>query len=130
MKVLLGATAAILLMATPALAQTTPAALPAQCNFTPPPTIPDGATATNSAMSQAREALGAWRTTRETELAACTAQAQALQAQAQAAAAAHNAGLAETNATIQHFQAENEAYTARGASSRRERGSTLTRPDH
>ena len=130
MKVLLGATAAFMLMAAPALAQTTPAALPAQCNFTAAPAIPDGATATNTAMQNAREALEAWRATRQTELAACNAAAQALQAQAQAAAAAHNAAATDTDATINRFVAENTEYNARGNTGRRERGSSLTRPDH
>ncbi len=127
MKVLLGATAAFALLAAPALAQT---ALPAQCNFTAAPTIPDGATATNSAMQEARTAVEAWRATRTTELAACQAAATSLQAQAQAAAAAHNAGIGETNSTIERFSAENTEYTARAGAPRRERGSTLTRPDH
>ena len=130
MKVLLGATAAFMLMAAPTLAQTTPAAPPAQCNFTAAPAIPDGATATNTAMQNAREALEAWRATRQTELAACNAAAQALQAQAQAAAAAHNAAATDTDATINRFVAENTEYNARGNTGRRERGSSLTRPDH
>lgn len=121
MRILLGATAVLMLMAAPAVAQTT---LPSQCNFTAPPAVPDGARATNQQMTAAREALASWRTTREAELAACTAAAQALQAQAQAAANAHNAGLAETNATIEAFAAENTEYGARGTTSgRRERGS-------
>lgn len=121
MKVLFGATAALLLMAAPAFAQT---ALPAQCNFTAPPTVPDGASATNAQMTQAREALATWRTAREAELAACNTVAQALQAQANAAAAAHNAGIAETNTTITRFTEENTEYNARGSTGgRRERGS-------
>ncbi len=130
MKVLLGATAAFALLAAPAFAQTT-SALPAQCNFTAAPAIPDGATATNNAMQETRAAVEAWRATRTAELAACQAAATALQAQAQAAAAAHNAGIAETNTTIERFTAENVEYNARGQTpARRERGSTLTRPDH
>jgi hypothetical protein len=128
MKILLGATAALLVMAAPALAQTS--ALPPQCNFTAPPAIPEGATATNNAMRDARTALEAWRATRATELAACNGAVSALQAQAQAAVAAHNAAASETDATIQRFAVENEAYNARGSTSRRERGSSLTRPDH
>jgi len=121
MKVLFGATAALMLMAAPALAQTS---LPAQCSFTAPPTIPDGANATNTQMTQAREALAAWRTAREAELAACNTAAQQLQAQANAAAAAHNAGITETNATITRFTEENTEYNARGSTGgRRERGS-------
>ena len=90
MKVLLGATAALLLMAAPALAQTSPA-LPAQCNFTAPPAIPDGATASNNEMRDARTALEAWRDTRRAELQACQPAVQALQAQANAAATVYNA---------------------------------------
>lgn len=128
MKVLLGATAAFALLAAPALAQTS--ALPAQCSFTAAPAIPDGATATNNAMQDARTAVEAWRATRTAELAACQSAATALQAQAQAAAAAHNTGIAETNSTIERFSAENTEYNARAGAQRRERGSTLTRPDH
>lgn len=130
MRILLGATAAFMLMAAPALAQTSTAPLPAQCNFTAAPTIPDGATASNDAMRDAREALEAWRNTRASELAACNAASQALQAQAAAAIAAHNTAATDTDATIRRFVTENEEYNARGATSRRERGGTLTRPDH
>lgn len=132
MRILLGATAALTLMAAPALAQTTPAAAPAQCAFTAAPAIPDGATATNNAMRDTREALEAWRNTRATELAACSTAVQSLQQQAAAAAAAHNTAATETDATIRRFAAENEEYNARGNTSggRRERGSSLTRPDH
>lgn len=129
MKVLLGATAAFMLMAAPALAQTQ-AALPAQCTFTAAPAIPDGATATNTAMQNAREALEAWRATRQTELTACNGAAQALQAQAQAAAVVYNVAAIDTDATINRFVAENTEYNARGSTGRRERGSSLTRPDH
>ena len=129
MKVMLGATAALMLMAAPAFAQTT-VALPAQCNFTAAPEIPDGAQATNQQMTQARTALEAWRATRQGELAACNTAAQALQTQAQAAAAAHNSAAAETDAAIARFTAENQEYSARGTTSRRERGGVLTRPDH
>lgn len=123
MKFLFGATAALVLMAAPAFAQTTPA-LPSQCSFTAVPAIPDGARATNQQMTQARDALQAWTTTRQTEIDACDAAARALDEQAKAAAAAHNAALAETNAAIQRFTQANEAYSARSPTSgRRERGS-------
>ena len=124
MKVLLGATAAVLLLASPALAQTQ-TALPAQCNFTAAPTIPDGATANNNAMRDARTAVEAWRTTRQAELAACNAASQALLAQANAAAAAHNTAATETDTVIRQFTAENEEYNARAPNQRRERGSAL-----
>ncbi|MBK6703699.1 MAG: hypothetical protein IPG56_08010 [Caulobacteraceae bacterium] len=129
MKVLLGATAALLLMAAPALAQTPPA-LPAQCNFTAPPAIPDGATASNNEMRDARTALEAWRDTRRAELQACQTAVQALQAQANAAATVYNAAAPETDAVITRFAAQNEAYNNRSGGGRRERGSSLTRPDH
>ena len=123
MKFLFGATAALMLMAAPAFAQTTPA-LPTQCNFTAAPTIPDGARATNTQMSEARTALEAWRTTRQAEMAACDAAAHALDDQAKAAAAAHNAAIAETNAAIARFGEENTEYSARSnTGGRRERGS-------
>lgn len=130
MKVLLGATAALVMMAAPALAQTTPPALPAQCNFTPAPTIPDGATATNNQMRDARTALEAWRDTRRAELTACQGAVQALQAQANAAATAFNTAAPETDAVITRFAAQNEVYNNRSGTNRRERGSSLTRPDH
>jgi hypothetical protein len=123
MKVLLGATAALVLMAAPAFAQTTPA-LPTQCTFTAAPAIPDGANATNQQMTQARAALQAWTVTRQTEMDACAAAARALDDQAKAAAAAHTAAIAETNGAIQRFTQANEAYSARSSTGgRRERGS-------
>lgn len=123
MKFLFGATAALVLMAAPAFAQTTPT-LPPQCNFTAAPTIPDGTRATNQQMTQARDALAAWTTTRQAEMTACDAAARALDEQAKAAAAAHNAALAETNGAIQRFTQANEAYSARSpASGRRDHGS-------
>lgn len=125
MKVLLGATAALVLLASPALAQTQSSALPAQCNLTPAPTIPDGATANNNQMRDARTALEAWRTTRQAELVACQTAVQALQAQAAAAVTAYNTAATETDATITRFAAENEEYNARAPTQRRERGSAL-----
>lgn len=127
MKVLLGATAALTLLASPALAQTQTAAVPAQCNFTAAPTIPDGATANNNAMRDARTAVEAWRTTRQAELAACNTASQALLAQANAAAAAHNTAATETDTVIRQFTAENDEYNARAPNQRRERGSALVR---
>lgn len=123
MKFLFGATAALMLMAAPAFAQTTPA-LPSQCNFTAAPSIPDGTRATNQQMTQAREALQTWSNTHTAELAACNAAATALQAQATAAMNAHNGALTETNSAIQRFTQANEAYSARSpASGRRDHGS-------
>lgn len=128
LKALLAATSAFMMIASPVLAQTTVVAPPTQCNFTPAPAVPDGATATNTAMQRARDALETWRATRQTELAACNSAAQTLQAQAQAAAAAHNAAATEADATITRFIAENTEYNARGAAPRRDRGNAPTRP--
>jgi hypothetical protein len=128
MKVLLGAAAAVMMLASPALAQT---GAPAQCAaFTPAPEIPDGASASNTQMREAREALEAWRGTRATEIAACHAVLQQLQAQVTAGTQAHNAAVADTDATIAQFTAENTEHTARGGGQRRERGGVITRPDN
>lgn len=100
-------------------------ALPPECAaFTPAPTIPDGATANNSAMRDARVALEAWRTTRRAELAACEAASRALEARAQAGMVAHNGAATETEEAIARFAAENEEYSARGGQSRRDRPSS------
>ena len=87
---------------------------PAACAaFTPPPALPDGATASNAAMRQAREALEAWRGVRAAEMAACTTASQQLEAQARAGAAAHNNAASEAEALIARFAAENEEYNQR-----------------
>lgn len=100
-------------------------ALPPECaTFTPAPTVPDGATANNSAMREARAALEAWRTTRRAELGACEAASRALNQRAQAAMSAHNAAATETEALAERFAAENQEYTARGGQSRRDRPTT------
>ncbi len=106
----------------PALAQqATPA--PECAAFTPVPTVPDGSTASNSAMRDARVALEAWRATRRSELAACETASRALEARARAGMTAHNAAGAEVDEVIARFTAENEEYSARGGQSRRERSS-------
>lgn len=99
--------------------------LPPECaTFTPAPAIPDGATADNSDMREARAALEAWRTTRRAELSACEAASRALDQRAQAAMSAHNAAATETEELVERFATENQEYTARGGQSRRDRPST------
>jgi hypothetical protein len=123
MKVLIGAAAAaVLLAATPAFAQT---ALSPNCSgFEPAPTLPDGATANRAAVEAMNNQIQAWADARRDKLLACqadiTAMSQAFntaQQERQAVTTAWNAEVAEFNAR------------ANTSSSRRERGSTLTRPD-
>jgi hypothetical protein len=110
MKAVLGAIA-VALSAQAAVAQT---AVPAACaSFTPAPAIPDGATATNAAMTASREALVQWRSTRATEIAACKTALDQAQAQLNAIQAAHNQAVTETDATIAQFAAENAEYSER-----------------
>jgi hypothetical protein len=110
LRVVFCATAAALLSAPPAAAQ---AALPSACVVTPAPAIPDGATATNAAMTAARETLQHWRATRSAEIAACRAAVDQAQAQLNALQTAHNQAVSDTDAAIAHFAAENAEYTAR-----------------
>jgi hypothetical protein len=111
-RVAFGASAFVLAVLTPlALAQTPAPA--AACRFTPTPSIPDGATATNAAMNAAREALQSWRSTRAAEIAACKTLLDQAQAQLNALQVAHNQAVTETDAAIAAFSAENAEYTAR-----------------
>lgn len=109
MKVVFGATAAALVLAQAAVAQT----LPAACSFTSAPVIPDGATATNAAMSDAREALQQWRVLRAGEIAACKTAMDQAHAQLNAIETAHNQAVAETDAAIERFTQENAEYSGR-----------------
>jgi hypothetical protein len=111
-----GLAATTVLLIEPAAAQTAP---PPECvSFTPAPALPDGATASNTAMRQAREALEAWRGVRAAELAACTAASQQLEVQARAGAAAHNTAASEVDALIERFAAENDEYNQRRSARR------------
>jgi hypothetical protein len=109
MKVVFGAAAAALFLAQAAVAQT----LPAACSFTASPAIPDGATATNAAMNEAREALQQWRATRAAEIAACKTAVDQAHAQLNAIEAAHNQAVAETDGAIERFTQENTEYNGR-----------------
>ncbi len=124
MKVLLGATAAVLLMASPAFAQTDAPSLP-QCTFTAAPTLADGATANREAMEAKTTEVNAWLATRQQEEAACAAAIQALN-NTRAASGTERQTLVQTwNSEIQEFGARGTA----AAPARRERGGVLTRPD-
>lgn len=104
------AAAALAVLTSVALAQPAPAQT---CAFTPAPTIPDGATATNAAMVAAREALQQWRTVRAAEIAACKVSVDEAQARLNALQAAHNRAVTETDAAVAQFAAENAEYSAR-----------------
>lgn len=122
MKVLLGATAAALLLASPALAQT---GNTGQCTFTAAPTLADGANATREVMEAKTVEINAWLAARQQEEAACAAAIQAL-------ADARSASGQERQSLVQTWNGEIQEFGARPAqqSSRRDRGGTLTRPDH
>jgi hypothetical protein len=127
MKVLLGATAAVALLASPALAQTGNAN---QCSFTAAPTLADGANATRQVMESKGEEINAWLATRQQEEAACAAAIQALQAQAQALNETRLASGQERQTIVQTWNTEIQEFGGRsGSSSRRDRGGVLTRPD-
>jgi hypothetical protein len=105
MKVLLGATAAVFLMASaPAFAQT---AMPDACqNFPVAPTVVDGSTAEREAMVANQQAVSAWNTDMEARLEACRTALQAYYTQQDAARVAiFNQMAAETT----EFNARAEA---------------------
>ena len=125
MKVLIGAAAAAFVMAaSPPFAQ---AALTPNCSaFEAAPTLPDGATAERAEIEAANTRVQAWSEAGRVKLLACQADINAMtnafntaEQQRRAATAAWEAEVAEFNARAQ----------AGNTSSRRERGSTLTRPD-
>lgn len=130
MKVLLGATAAVLLMASPAVAQTeTQAAAPSRCTgFAAAPASVDGATATRAQMEAAQAEWAAWQTQRVEQEAAC-------QAEIAAHTTAFNAAGAERTSAVAAFNAEVTEFSARGQTAetpqrRRRDGGVLTRPDN
>jgi hypothetical protein len=123
MKFVIGAAAAaVLLAASPALAQT---AATGNCSgFEAVPTLPDGATATRAQIEEANTAFTAWDSARQQRQLACRAE---IEANSQA----FNTAEAERRAAQTAWAAEVTEFNGRGdASNRRERGSTLTRPDH
>jgi len=122
MKVLLGATAAMLLLATPALAQ---AQTPASCqNFPAAPTVPDGATAERDDVQNATNAVRAWDADIQTRIAACRAELTALNNAVNAQDTARAQTVSNMAAEIQEFSARANSATP---PARRERGGVLTR---
>lgn len=93
--------------------------------FTPAPTMPDGATASSSAMQNGDIRFNAWLEARNAKLAACLADINALQAQLQPLQEAFNQASTERAAVYSSWAAEVEEYNTRGANgNRRVRGST------
>jgi hypothetical protein len=111
MKMLVGAAFAALMLATPAVAQTDPAASAAvnatSCGaLAAPPTLPDGATADREAMEAGNTAFTAWAEANRAVLACRRAEVEALQARFQALRAEYNTGAEQLNATNTAWQAD------------------------
>jgi hypothetical protein len=125
MKVLLGAAAAALLLASPAHSQAPE--LTSNCTgFPPGPSMPDGATANHEQMTAAGEAVQTWRIDRDGKLAQCLADINALRAQLNALEGAYNAIATERNNLIAAWNQEVTEFNDRGGSSnRRQRGVSL-----
>lgn len=115
MKLMIGAAAAAVLLATPAMAQTTALAMPASCSgFEPAPALIDGATATRAQMTETNDRLQAWRVALDAKRATCQADINALRAQLDAAVAAHNAVVDGASAHLTAWNAEVTEFNARG----------------
>lgn len=112
MKVLLGAAAAVLLMAVPAAAQTTPAASTCAA-LQPAPTLPDGAVADREAMEAANTAFMAWAEAYRTVLTCRRTEAEGIHAQWQARVSEYNAGAEQLNSTNSSWEAEVAEYNER-----------------
>lgn len=135
MKLLIGAAAAALLFAGSAMAQTatpTPPLAPSTCGAAPTaPTLPDGAHATSAQMDAGNAAYDTWAHAMQANVQCRRAEAEALRAQADARTTEYNGFAGTLNSTVASWQAEVAEYNARGPQQpRRERGASLTRPDH
>ncbi|HEX8901265.1 hypothetical protein [Vitreimonas sp.] len=112
MKFLIGAAAATLLMASPALAQTPD--LPESCTgFAAPPTLPDGATADRDAITGADAQFREWHGAGTTKLGQCRSEVEAARARVAAMEAAYNAAVAQLNGTRDAWVVEVEEFNAR-----------------
>jgi hypothetical protein len=116
MKLLSGVAVAALLFATPAFAQTTPAApaVAAECGtFPSAPSAPDGATASNEAMSAANTAFTQWAEAYRGVLACHRAEAEALAARSAAKTGEVNTAVTSFNTTSAAWEVEVTEYNAR-----------------
>jgi len=129
MKLLLGATAAVCLLASPAFAQTETQATATRCaGSAAAPAATDGATATRAQMEAAQAQWAAWQTQRLEQEAACQAEIAALTAAFNAAGPERAAAVAAFNAEVQEFSQGSQA--AATPERRRRDGGVRTRPDH
>jgi hypothetical protein len=122
MRLMLGAAAAALLFATPVLAQTdTTTAAPASCGaVTPQPAdMPDGASASRSAVEAFTTRFNAWAEANNQALACKRARAEAARAQADAYTAEFNTENAALRASIAAWQAEVNEFNARNVAQER-----------
>ena len=124
MKVLIGAAAAaFVLTASPAFAQ---AALTPNCTgFEAAPTLPDGAAASRAEVEAANTRIQAWAEAGRVKLLACQADVAAMTQAFNTAEQQRRAATTAWEAEVAEFNAREQS----GSSNRRERGSTLTRPD-
>jgi hypothetical protein len=131
MKVVLGAAVAAMLAASPALAQTTPAATPppTACAALPsPPTLPDGAAADRNAMAAGNATFTEWTNVYIAALQCRRDEVTALRAQLEARVAEHNAAAEVLNATNRSWEADVAEYNERGGDDGRTRGNTRRPP--
>lgn len=127
MRILIGAAAAALLLASPALAQTE--AAPSACaGFAAAPTLPDGATANAAAITAGDTAFRAWHGVGAEKLTQCRAEVEAARARVRELEALHNTAADQLNTTRDAWQVEVNEYNGRGNSgeSRRDRGGVRT----
>lgn len=118
MKFLIGAAAATLLMASPALAQTPD--LPESCTgFAAAPTLPDGATADREAIAAADTQFREWHGAGSAKLSQCRAEIEAARARLTALEGAYNQAVGVMNSTRDAWVVEVEEFNARSPRSRR-----------
>jgi hypothetical protein len=118
MKLMIGAAAAALLLATPAMAQTASPAIPASCsNFDAAPTLVDGASATRAQMNSTSESVEAWRAALEAKRTTCQADITALRTQLEAAVAAYNASAQSATQTLNTWNTEVTEFNGRSGQS-------------
>jgi septal ring factor EnvC (AmiA/AmiB activator) len=130
MKVLIGAAAAALLLATPALAQT-PQAAGACGSFAAAPSLIDGANANRDQMTSKNEEVTAWATARQQQEATCQQEINTMRTQLEAMVSAFNTSGQERVTVVQNWNAEIAEFGGRsGASTGRQRGGVITRPDN
>ncbi len=135
MKVLIGAAAAVLLMAATASAQTTTAPVtpaapvpPSTCAAVPAaPTLPDGHTADAAAMNAANTTFQTWAAAYNAAMACRRAEVDGLRAQVTARTEEFNAVAAAGNTTNTSWQASVAAFNERSPAASRNRNSASSR---